>query len=167
MRYFVTLGAREIPVDVTPLSSGGFDVLVDGKRVSVDAVPAGGAISLRIDGRIVDVVLDGRSPAVRFAALGRSGGATVETDRSRAAPLPHSIRGARTSHDFVVAPMPGRIVRILVCAGDRVEAGAPLIVVEAMKMENELRASHAGAVAEIIVRPGDAVEGGAKLIRLE
>jgi glutaconyl-CoA/methylmalonyl-CoA decarboxylase subunit gamma len=166
MRYFVTLGAREIPVDVTPLSSGGFDVFVDGKRVSVDAVPVGGALSLRIDGRVVDVVLDGRPPEVGFAALGRSGGATVETDRSRADPLPHSIRGARMT-DFVAAPMPGRIVRVLVSAGDRVEAGAPLIVIEAMKMENELRAIHAGTVAEIIVRPGDAVEGGAKLIRLD
>jgi biotin carboxyl carrier protein len=63
--------------------------------------------------------------------------------------------------------MPGRIVRLLVAAGAQVEAGAPLVVIEAMKMENELRASHGGKIAEILVRPGDAVEGGARLIRLE
>ncbi len=63
--------------------------------------------------------------------------------------------------------MPGRIVRVLVAPGVDVEAGTPLIVIEAMKMENELRASHAGKIAEIVVRPGDTVEGGAKLLRFE
>jgi biotin carboxyl carrier protein len=167
MRYFVTLGAREIPVDVTALSDGGFDVQVDGRPVAVDATEAGGALSLRIDGRIVDLVVEGLPPKVAFAALGPSGGAHVETDRTRLDGSRREGRAARGSQDFVVAPMPGRIVRLLVAAGAEVEAGAPLVVIEAMKMENELRASHRGKIAEILVRPGDAVEGGARLIRLE
>jgi biotin carboxyl carrier protein len=166
MRYFVTLGAREIPVEVTALSDGGFDVKVDGRPVLVDATEAGGALSLRIDGRVVDLVIDGSPPKVGFAMLGPSGGATIETDRTR---LEGSRRagGASRGQDFVVAPMPGRVVRLLVSPGGEVESGAPLVVIEAMKMENELRASHAGKVAEILVRPGDTVEGGARLIRLE
>jgi hypothetical protein len=92
MRYFVTLGALEIPVDVTPLSSGGFDVFVDGKRFSVDAVPAGGALSLRIDGRVVDVVLDGWPPEVGFAALGRSG-------EPRSKPIAHGPIPCRTASE--------------------------------------------------------------------
>jgi len=167
MRYFVTLGAREIPVDVTALSDGGFDVKVDGRPVTVDAAEAGGALSLRIDGRVVDLVIDGTPPRVAFAMLGPSGGATIETDRTRSDVSRHAGKASRGSQDFVTAPMPGRIVRLLVSPGADVEAGTPLVVIEAMKMENELRASHAGKVAEIIVRPGDAVEGGAKLIRLE
>ena len=165
MRCFVSLGAREIVVDVTPLSSGGFEVRVDGQPISVDVAHAGGALSILVDGRVVDIVIDGSSPRVTFASFGASGRAAVETDRSRSSA---GSRGGPTARgqEFVVAPMPGRIVRVLVTPGAQVETGAPLIVIEAMKMENELRANHAGTVAEIIVRPGDAVDGGAKLIRL-
>jgi biotin carboxyl carrier protein len=59
--------------------------------------------------------------------------------------------------------MPGKIVRVLVAAGDQVTARQGLVVVEAMKMENELRAPHAGRVAELTVREGQAVEAGATL----
>jgi biotin carboxyl carrier protein len=63
--------------------------------------------------------------------------------------------------------MPGRIVRVLVSPGDSVESGASLVVIEAMKMENELHALHAARVATVLVKPGDTVEGGAKLISFE
>jgi biotin carboxyl carrier protein len=167
MRYFVTLGAREIPVDVTILPGGGFDVSVDGRRVAVDAAPAGGALSVRIDGQVVDVVVDGSSKPIAFSVFGPSGTATIETDRTRADALGPAGKAARAGQEFVAAPMPGRIVRVLATVGREVAAGAPLVVIEAMKMENELRATHAGKVAEVLVGPGDAVEGGAKLIRFE
>src|SRR5258706_12644009 len=167
MRYFVTLGAREVPVDVTALSDGGLDVRVDGKPVAVDLAEAGGALSLLIDGRVVDLVIDGSPPSVAFSIRGPSGGAAVETERTRFDGSRRAGKASRGSQDFVTAPMPGRIVRVLVAPGVDVEAGTPLIVIEAMKMENELRASHAGKIAEIVVRPGDTVEGGAKLLRFE
>jgi biotin carboxyl carrier protein len=59
--------------------------------------------------------------------------------------------------------MPGRVVRVLAAKGDEVAAGEGLVVVEAMKMENELRAPRAGRVAEVAVREGQAVEAGALL----
>ena len=59
--------------------------------------------------------------------------------------------------------MPGRVVRVLVAAGADVAAGQGLVVVEAMKMENELRAPRAGRVAEVAVREGEAVDAGALL----
>jgi biotin carboxyl carrier protein len=62
--------------------------------------------------------------------------------------------------------MPGRVVKIFVQKGDEVAVGQPLLVVEAMKMENELRAKTAGTVAEIHVSPGTNVEGNAKLVTL-
>ena len=65
------------------------------------------------------------------------------------------------------APMPGLIVRINVQVGDPVQAGQGLVVMEAMKMENELRAQAAGKVKAIIASPGTAVEKGALLIELE
>jgi biotin carboxyl carrier protein len=62
------------------------------------------------------------------------------------------------------APMPGRVVRVLVGIGDRVSARQGVVVVEAMKMENELRSPRGGVVKEIAVTPGAAVESGALLL---
>lgn len=166
MRYFVALGAREIPVDVTSLPSGGYSVRVDGRDVAVDAVAAGDCLSVRVDGRVIDVLLDGAPPDVKFVASGVRGQAAIETERTRAS---SSLgRGAAgKGPEFVTAPMPGRIVRVMVAPGDSIESGAPLIVIEAMKMENELHALHAAKVGTVLVKAGDTVEGGAKLISLE
>jgi pyruvate carboxylase subunit B len=67
----------------------------------------------------------------------------------------------------VIAPMPGLVVRINVSVGDKVEAGQGIVVMEAMKMENELRATGAGTVRSIEVTVGTAVERGALLVSLE
>lgn len=67
----------------------------------------------------------------------------------------------------IIAPMPGLIVRVNVAAGDRVEAGQGVVVMEAMKMENELRATSAGTVRSVEVAPGTVVEKGALLVALE
>jgi acetyl/propionyl-CoA carboxylase alpha subunit len=67
----------------------------------------------------------------------------------------------------ILAPMPGMIVRVSVKVGDRVEAGQGVVVIEAMKMENELRATAAGTVRRVEVAPGTAVEKGALLVALE
>jgi biotin carboxyl carrier protein len=67
----------------------------------------------------------------------------------------------------LVAPMPGLVVRVKVAPGDRVAAGAGLVVMEAMKMENELRAPAAGTVKAIHATPGTAVEKGTVLVELE
>jgi biotin carboxyl carrier protein len=60
--------------------------------------------------------------------------------------------------------MPGKVVKLLVHEGDEVSEGTPLVVVEAMKMENELVSERAGVVQKVFVETGDAVEGGARLI---
>jgi acetyl/propionyl-CoA carboxylase alpha subunit len=67
----------------------------------------------------------------------------------------------------IIAPMPGLIVRVNVIVGDRVEAGQGLVVMEAMKMENELRATAAGTVKSVEITPGTAVEKGTLLVALE
>jgi biotin carboxyl carrier protein len=67
----------------------------------------------------------------------------------------------------ILAPMPGMIVRVSVKAGDRVEAGQGVVVMEAMKMENELRATVSGIVKSVEVSAGTAVEKGALLVALE
>ena len=67
----------------------------------------------------------------------------------------------------LASPMPGKVVRVLVKAGDQVAARQPLIVVEAMKMENELRAGRDGTVAEVRAREGQSVDAGALLIVIQ
>lgn len=67
----------------------------------------------------------------------------------------------------IVAPIPGRVVRVLVMPGDRVSAGQGVVVVEAMKMENELRSPKDGVVREVKAREGTAVEAGAVLAVIE
>jgi biotin carboxyl carrier protein len=67
----------------------------------------------------------------------------------------------------ITVPMPGKVVAVLVAEGDPVEKGQGLVIVEAMKMENEVRSPIAGAVKEIKVKPGDTVEGGTVLLVVE
>jgi biotin carboxyl carrier protein len=68
-----------------------------------------------------------------------------------------------TGPERLTAPMPGKVVRVLARTGDRVAARQPVVVIEAMKMENELRASKDGAITDVLVREGQSVEAGTLL----
>ena len=83
---------------------------------------------------------------------------------SPSAPTTASMPAA--SSNAVVAPLAGSVARILVAEGDTFEAGAVLLVLEAMKMETEITAPSDGSVAAILVKPGEAVQGGQALIEL-
>jgi acetyl/propionyl-CoA carboxylase alpha subunit len=116
-------------------------------RVVVRRGAIRGAYTLWVDGfRFDGEALDERTRAIRDI-----------TAESRKASGPASLS----------APMPGLIVRVSVAAGDSVQAGQGLIVMEAMKMENELRASAAGVVKNVLVEPGKAVEKGSLLIEFQ
>jgi biotin carboxyl carrier protein len=168
MRYHVSLDpAAEDPivVDVLDLPSGNLEVKVDGRRVDVDVVVLGSQLSVRIDGKVVDLTTEGAPPDLGAIASGQRAYVRVESDRQRAADA--AKRGGRASTDKrVLSPMPGRIVKVLVQKGDQVAVGQPLIVMEAMKMENEIRAKTAGTVADVHVLPGAAVEANATLVSL-
>lgn len=88
-------------------------------------------------------------------------------ERRRALRDLSSANAGPTGPAPILAPMPGLIVRVNVVAGDTVEAGQGVVVMEAMKMENELRATAAGRVRSVEVTPGTAVEKGALLVSLE
>jgi acetyl/propionyl-CoA carboxylase alpha subunit len=139
------INARVAPVDGTPVR-----IVTIGDEVHRVVVRQGGSrgmYTLWLDGWRFEVeALDERTRAIR-ALAGASAGP------SGPAPL--------------VAPMPGLIVRVHVAVGDAVQAGQGLVVMEAMKMENELRAQAAGRVKTVHATPGTAVEKGALLIELE
>jgi biotin carboxyl carrier protein len=167
VRYYVNLdptpGAEPILVDVHELPTGELRVNVGERTVSVDVAPVNGQLSICIDGRIIDLTTEGTPPDLTAIASGRRAYVRVESERMRAADA--ALRSRHGGGDSVLrSPMPGRVVKVFVAAGDQVEAGAPLLVVEAMKMENEVRAKVGGRVAEVHVAAGEAVEGNAKLV---
>ncbi len=166
------------------------DVMVNGRPVKVEIEPAGepGKLTVTIKGKtgVVDaswvdagtlsLVDAGVVREIRFHAREEAGAVGVEiggtlyeacaSKRVAGATGATGAIGASapTGAVPVKAPMPGRIVRVLVVVGDRVAARQPVVAVEAMKMENELRSPRDGVVTQVLVAPGAAVESGAVLI---
>ncbi|MBI5538368.1 MAG: biotin/lipoyl-binding protein [Deltaproteobacteria bacterium] len=165
MRYFVTFDGPEIPVDVTAVPGGGYDVRLDGERVDADVVALPDALSIRIGNRVIDLVVEGTLPELGVSATGMRARVRVESERGRAASAARRKLGPETG--AVASPMPGRIVKVLVELGAEVQADQPLVVVEAMKMENELRAPKGGKIAKIAVQAGDRVEAGTILLEVD
>lgn len=169
MRYFVTLdpapGAEPHVVDVTELPSGGIEVAVDGKKLPVDLVSVGKALSVRVGGHVIDLTTEGQPPELGAVASGHRGYVRVESERQRAARAAKRSGGAGSAQN-VKSPMPGRVIRVLVAAGADVVAGQTLCVIEAMKMENEVKAKVDGKVTAVHVKEGATVEANAKLLTL-
>jgi biotin carboxyl carrier protein len=162
MKYYVQLdpsNASEVPteVDVKELPSGKLDVRIAGRAVDVDLAAIGTRLSFRIDNRVVDLTTEGSPPDLGAIVNGHRSYLRVQSERLRAA---DAAKGARkgASDKVLKSPMPGRIVKVIAQPGVVVETGSPLIVMEAMKMENELRAKGPGTVAELKVKVGDTVE---------
>jgi biotin carboxyl carrier protein len=161
LTFFVQVAGRQRTIDVRR-NADGWHVTVDGRAVDVDVASSADRLSLLIGGRSYDVAIDRRGAADLVVhvdgsavpvSLGRRPVNAVVTSASGPAP--------------VVAPMPGRIVKLLVTAGDQVAARQGVVVVEAMKMENELRAPKAGTVREVRVSEGSSVEAGTTLLVVE
>jgi biotin carboxyl carrier protein len=161
-------GAKEsVPVDIEELGKGRYVLTVGGTPHTVDAqVLEHGAVSLLVDGRSYDVELDESGDEVQV--LVGSELVTVDVADERAVRLRAGAAGFSVSGKVLLtAPMPGKVVRVLVGPGDAVAEGQALVVVEAMKMENELKSPKAGTVGEVFAKEGSAVEANAKLLTVE
>jgi biotin carboxyl carrier protein len=140
---------------------GGYTVDIDGRRVQVEVADAGPFLTLGIDGQTYEAGISRRGSAFDVTLPGQLIAVELR-DVTRAAAV-----GAARAHSGparVTAPMPGKVTRVLVTPGQAVAAGDGLVVMEAMKMENELRAPRTGAVLELLAREGQAVESGALLV---
>jgi biotin carboxyl carrier protein len=155
--------SEPIAVVLVEHPSGALTATVDGRPVEVDAVRVGSQFSVRVDGQVVDLTVGGKLPELALVAAGLRSRARVESERTRASP-PAVHRPAQPK--TLRSPMPGRVVRVSVQVGDSVGAGQALVVVEAMKMENEVFAAWPGTVLEVHVSAGAAVEANAKLVTL-
>lgn len=173
-RYVVTLGSQDAPVEVEindePAAADGT------RRVRISAAGEDHTIDLRLAGphrytwleghRVVTAEVSEKTDKLSVAVRGETFTATVAD--ANVAHVPMVGPTDKASGPLVVkAPMPGRVVKLLVRAGDDVKLGRGIIVVEAMKMENELRAPRDGKVKEVNVTEGEAVETGQPLFVLE
>jgi acetyl/propionyl-CoA carboxylase alpha subunit len=144
------------------LGAGEMACLVDGQEMNADVrILEPGVMSLLVDGRQYRCILDGDGVVIG----GRRYGFEVED--------PRSLRGRRGAGGGaegprpVKAPMPGRVVRLLVGVGDEVEEGQGVVVIEAMKMQNELKSPKAGRVVRVGAAVGDTVGSGDVLVVVE
>jgi biotin carboxyl carrier protein len=166
MELIVRQAGRERKVLVEG-GADGFRVTVDGTIYDVDVTEAGQAVrSLIIDGQQTEIGLH-RQRDGRYEITGPGGRQVVEVlePLSLLAEKAHDA-GSGPASSQVVAYMPGRVVEFLVAEGDSVEAGQGVLVLEAMKMENEIQAEASGILGRFFVVEGQTVEGGDPLYEI-
>ncbi len=146
-RYRVTLDGAAAEVDLRPMGRRLYSLILGGDSYEVDVLAEGSRLSLIVSGEAYQVeVADERERRLRGAARRAEG---------------------RAGRQEVSAPMPGKVVAVLVSVGQEVAAGQGLLVIEAMKMENELKAAGAGRVTAVRAVAGKPVNGGEVLVVLE
>jgi biotin carboxyl carrier protein len=165
MRYIVIVGEREIEVDI------------DGERVTVDGRLHSASLAAIPGTPLRQLVVDGRPLALAVTELGRGRWSlTLQGERWEAEALDERARHIRSLTNgadrpkgpgTLRAPMPGLVVRVEVEPGQSVTPGVGMVVLEAMKMENELKAAGSGVVRSVLVGPGEAVEKGQVLVEFE
>jgi len=142
-RYRVTLGDEVWDVDARAVGPGAYTLLAGGTAWLVHVVEQEGGLLVEVGGETYAVQIEEET---RYSIRTRGAG------------------GAGAGSQTLTAPLPGRVTHVAVAPGDRVAAGDPLVVIEAMKMENEFRATVAGTVTEVRVTPGQAVNAGDILV---
>jgi len=166
LKLRATVDGRTLTVEVRG-QDGHYAVDLDGRRLEVDVFDTGrDFVSLLVGGRSYALGLEKR--ATGYGVFFPDDTIDVELGETTAARAAGTAsKKVQSGPARVAAPMPGKLLRVLVELGEEVSSGQGLVVVEAMKMENELRAPRAGRVTEIAVQEGQVVEAGALLAVVE
>lgn len=168
MAYIATLGDQTHKIEIQALEEeqlyritiDGVERVIDGRKLSSHVY------SLLVDNRSFTVDVVGKDDVYTVACEGKSFGLTL-LDERRAVRAGEGRSDDREGSKDVRAFMPGKVVEVLVAIGDEISKEQGLLIVEAMKMQNEIRASASGKVKEIRVSPGQTVESGELLVVLE
>jgi biotin carboxyl carrier protein len=172
MRYVVTQGETEHVLELSAPQDGPRTFMLDGQEHVVEArlLPHGG-VNLIIDGRTYDVDFDRPSsssdpldPRVNVRVRGQVFALEVLEERKKQLRNAANRHGKHEGPATILSPMPGKVVKLHKAVGDEVKAGEGVVVVEAMKMENELKSPGAGVVQEIRVKEGQPVDAGTVLM---
>ena len=143
-QFRVTVGDQEIAIDALKLSDYLLNISANGKQKRVFVAESGNKTYVHIDGMVF--AFDDAD------AVSNARGAT------------HSASGAAGA---ITSPMPGNLIKLMVSEGDKVTEGQPLVIVEAMKMENEIRSPANGIVKKVRYSVGDLVDAGVPIVELE
>ena len=158
MKYITTVGEEVYTIEIDHEG----EIVVNGERYEIDfqELPEGGMVSLLLNHRSYEAVVEERDE--RWEVLVRGELYSVQVQDERAYRLAKARGGETAVHGdaIIKSPMPGIIIATPVAAGDMVQKGDKVIILESMKMENELRAPREGMVARVQVQPGDSVEKG-------
>jgi biotin carboxyl carrier protein len=163
-RYLVTIAGDKKTVDIED-KDGIVRAVIDGQERTIEVRGTGRRLHWLDGDRVVAVDVDGAAPKLTVTTAGHT--LPVEVAPMRLDAGAEAGREARVGPVSLRAPMPGRVVKVLVKVGDQVKVGQGVLVVEAMKMENELKAPRDGQVKEIAVAEGAAVEAGEALAKIE
>jgi len=164
MTLDVTVNGRDYRVEFEQQESGSWMCQVNGEPITVDsATTASGVLSLLLGSRSYEVIAN---PAQQQIAIG-STRYSVEVRDPRSWRNRRAHSGAGEGPKKLLAPMPGKVVRVVAGEGTEVEQGDGVIVIEAMKMQNELKSPKKGRVAKVLAAEGAAVNAGDVLAVIE
>jgi acetyl/propionyl-CoA carboxylase alpha subunit len=167
MKYTAILNEKERELEITRLDSHRYRVLVDGEPHEVDAqLCAADLLSVLIDNSSYDISFSYADPGVILNFRNRHFNIEVLDERRMRMRRVQSELDI-TGPEIIKTSMPGKVVKVLVEESQTVEPGAGVIIIEAMKMENEIRCRNGGKVKAIHVTAGQAIEGDVVLIEIE
>jgi len=167
MLYIATSGGRAHRVEVSG-EGDGLRVCLDGREIPLDALPLGPSLySLLIGGRSYEVDLFEVDGALMVLVDGQPFRVEIRRDQDTPARVRRDRIVTPAGKEMVTSPLPGKVAKILVAVGQPVRPGDGIIVIEAMKMENELKASCCGTVTEVQVEEGQSVNRGDLLVVIE
>jgi biotin carboxyl carrier protein len=160
MGFVARLGERMYTIDIEAIEKSYYKVAVDNNEFFIDGKKTGRTnYSLIVDNRSFEIEVDHAGDEYRVLVDGRSYHINlVDERRVRSGSTDAGAQLYGTQR--VTVPMPGQVIALLVSEGDAVERGQGLVIIEAMKMENEVRSPVTGTVKEIRVKSGESVEGG-------
>lgn len=170
MHYVALVGDKEFPIEISEVSTDCYQVIIDGQAHIIDArAVSASTLSLIHDNQAYNVETEINPLGHGHNVLVRGHLVSAEVMDLRTLRLRKTLdlSAGPDGPAQIIAPMAGKVVDILVSEGQTVEANQGLLVVEAMKMENELRAPRAGVVKNLKVQKGATVDGGVPLCVIE
>jgi biotin carboxyl carrier protein len=164
MKYIATIGEQQYEIEV--LSDG--EILFDGKQLSADfqSVADQPVYSLLLDGQSYEASIHPTDSGIQVLLRGQLIDVRVEDERQRRLRESSGGQVIQSGDIHLKAPMPGLVVTIPVEEGQEVTSGENLIILESMKMQNELKAPRDGVITRLRVKPGDNVENNQVLLVL-
>jgi len=168
-RYLVKIDDKEFDIELK-YNSDKYYALLNGKEFKIDSYKLGeNRAVLLIEGKSLEVDVHSNGYDNRKTVFLKGTEIAVDIEDYNLAQLRKTVglSSDKIIDKTVKAPMPGLILDVKVTAGDTVEKGQPLLIIEAMKMENIIKASGKAVVKEVLVKKGASVEKGSKLLELE